>query len=564
MRTLKLLCVTLLTVSLGRGVRLLDTPAANELPAVFDREQSAALFVGVREFPNDPALGEVRYAVDDAIDLAWVFALDPRVGLVTPERVVLAIEGKPQKRKSEERLRQLIARGAVVKKAGKNEIETLLARQASATGSGGVLIVGFATHGFSSDGASYVLASSSVYEQRGTSLPTAKILDIAKDAPRSIVFFDACRERQGTRAAPLPPPFIEGLTETAGQVVFTVSGEYAYENSAARNGAFTAAVIDGLQCKADRDARGFVTVDTLADYAEHRLVGWLRRYRDPFTRNAIRLTTDGESDSMPLASCSLPPRIFTVSPARVEFDEKSITAFDSKGLQLWVHPVNGHVAEARVADLDGDRANEVVASVDGKLAVLRPTGQAWWTGDTDTPHNYAGAGHLVVSKFVIGDLYRKRRRQIVALSMDETGAPSSRLSIFDGDGSVLGGYFHPGRLLDVAIGRATSHHAPKIIVTGVTDALDATVTFCGKCSSVFLLDPKDVEGEAPPYRGKLGFGTQVWYGYLQASSIERLEIIDRNNDGKRDIFIAVPNGGVSLDFDGKIIEAKNAPFGLVK
>jgi len=53
--------------------------------------QSAALFIGVRDYVYDDTLTEVRYAVDDAIDLAYVLAIDRETRLVTPERVVLAL-----------------------------------------------------------------------------------------------------------------------------------------------------------------------------------------------------------------------------------------------------------------------------------------------------------------------------------------------------------------------------------------------------------------------------------------------------------------------------------------
>ena len=63
-------------------------------PGTFHREAAAGLFVGVREFPHDATL-EVPYAVDDAVDLAYRFSLDQRVGLIPPRRVVLAISGSP-------------------------------------------------------------------------------------------------------------------------------------------------------------------------------------------------------------------------------------------------------------------------------------------------------------------------------------------------------------------------------------------------------------------------------------------------------------------------------------
>lgn len=545
MRPWTLLCVTLLAFAVGRGVRVVS-PAAEPVTA-FDRTQSAALFVGVREFPGDRTLSEVRYAVDDAIDLAWVFALDPRVGLVAPEHVVLALSGTPQKEASAERLRQLIRAGAVVKSATRTDIETLLERQASMVGSGGLLVAAFATHGFQSDGAPHVLASSSVFERRETSIPTAKLAAIAARAPRSILFFDSCREsiRPRVRAAAAAPPLFEGLTHSAGQVVFAISGQYTWDNPLARNGAFTDAIIDGLQCRAKTDARGLLTVETLHAYAEKRLLSWIRRHRDPHAHTAVQLTADGAARSMPLALCSpLPPP--AASPVRVAVEGAALIAFDVRNVELWRTTFSGRVGRAEVADLDGDGANETVVLVDSALIVVRSTGERWWSVDA-------------VTAFATGDLFRKKRRQIVALS-------DSRLSIFDADGRLVATYAHPGRLRHVAIAARTSRHAPRIIVTGVNEALYATVNLRGNLSSVFMLDPKNVRGEAPPYLGNLGAGSQLWYGYLHPATepIERLEIVDHDNDGRRDIALSTTNGALYLDFDGRIIEAKNAQFGLVK
>jgi hypothetical protein len=80
-----------------------------------------------------------------------------------------------------------------------------------------------------------------------------------------------------------------------------------------------------------------------------------------------------------------------------------------------------------------------------------------------------------------------------------------------------------------------------------------------------MLDPKKAGGEAPPYRGRQHTGRQVWYGYLSPSDarIERLEILDHDNDGSRDIALRTTRGSVFLNFEGKTIEAKNAQFALV-
>jgi hypothetical protein len=520
MRPWKLLCVVLLAVRAGGGVRV------PEPLSPFDPRQSAALFVGVQEFPGDRTLSEVRYAVDDAIDLAWLFALDPRVSLVPPERVVLAISGKPQKHVSGERLRQLITAGAVVKTATQNDIETLLARQAALVGSGGVLVAAFATHGFQSDGAPHVLASSSVFERRETAIPTAKLAGIAAAAPRSILFFDSCREqmRRGVRAA-IAPPLFEGLTHTAGQVVFAISGLYSWDNPQARNGAFTDTILDGLQCRAKTDAQGLVTVETLHAYTEKRLLTWVRKHRDPHAATAVQLTADGAARAMPLAFCTPPPP--PLSPVRLAVDGASLIAFDLRNQELWRATFESRVTRTELADLDGDGANEVVAAAGGALFVFRPAGERWWSAEA-------------VTAFEIGDFYRRERRQIATLS-------GPLLSVFDADGRLLSVYSHPGPLRHL--------DKPKIIVTAVNETLHETLHLRGPLSTVFMLDPKD-----------LRTGTPFWYGYVHPAgqSIERLEIVDRDNDGHRDIALITSSGTIHLDFDGRIIEAKNAQFGLVK
>jgi hypothetical protein len=79
-----------------------------------------------------------------------------------------------------------------------------------------------------------------------------------------------------------------------------------------------------------------------------------------------------------------------------------------------------------------------------------------------------------------------------------------------------------------------------------------------------MLNPKHVGGEAPPYNGKLHFGSQLWYGcVLSPQKIEGLEIIDHDNDGNRDIALSTTSGRIYLDFDGKVIDARHAQFELV-
>jgi hypothetical protein len=152
----------------GRGV----TPSRprNEVAAQCDREQSAALFVGVRKFQHERTI-DVPFAADDAVDLAYMFAIERRVSLVRRDRVVLALSGKPVKEESQRRLEELRKAGAqIVEAKTQSDILVQLRRQADRAGAGGILIVSLATHGFVSDGVPYVLSASSLIHDRETSL----------------------------------------------------------------------------------------------------------------------------------------------------------------------------------------------------------------------------------------------------------------------------------------------------------------------------------------------------------------------------------------------------------
>lgn len=566
--------VRLQTTNIGkfRGVALLDKGAL-ERPAPFDLAQSAALFVGVREF-DDKTIAKVPYACDDPVDLAYEFAMEPRGRLVRPDRVVLALAGTPRKAESRKRLGALRDAGAVVTGASRDEILEGLRKQSAAAGPGGLLLLSFATHGFSREGTPYVLASNSLLGDPQTALPTTSLFDTAarSRARRSLIFVDACRDRilAGARTGEEPAtaaPVIEAMTDVEGQVVFyaAAAGRYAYDDFGKRNGVFTAAVLEGLQCKASTDARGLVTVDTLQAYVEKRVRSWVEKNRKRAAGGVIQVVMDGETKRMPLSVCKpsgIAGSIFTrhkvSNPDRVARDGSSVEAFGENGASLWRRRLPRRVDHAVVADLDGDGRNEVVAGA-GELFAFNADGKLLWSR--------GGGNGVTVHRFVAGRIFRGKDHQIVALSAGgQRGAPSL-LSIFDGAGRLLSTYSHPGPLRDVQIAALTARHAPKIIVTGANDRLQSVLHVKGSAGSVFMLDPRDVRGEAPPYRGNLGTGTQLWYGAIVPGglTIDRLTITDRNNDGQRDLTLHTSAGDTFyLDFEGQLIgRAPGVHFELI-
>lgn len=545
----------------------------------FNAEQSAALFVGVRAF-HDSNVAEVPFAVDDAIDLAYTFALEPKTTLLKPRHVILALSGAPHKRKTLEHLHALQATGAIVGEATSTDIFVFLRKQAESVGRDGIFIVSFATHGFSSEGVPFLLAESSQLGDRESAIPTTKILDIiaSSNARRSLVLLDACRERvnAATRAGAARlasgAPLIKDMSNVDGQVVLyaAAAGKVAYDDDEAKNGVFTAKVLAGLRCKAERNEHGLVTAGTLSSYVRENVRSWLRKHHpaEDGGSDAIQVSMDGDTSGMPLAVCT-PPReaaraAALPSPARVSVDDAALSVFGDDGRLLWSVRMESRITKAAVADLDGDGVNEIVAAAGSALAAFSASGQPLWTADTNAPPNYdAVNGPLTIRTFTIGNLFRHGTLQVVAVS-DDGRDVVSRLTIYDSDGSFHAGYWHPGRLQQVVIGTRTARTAPKIVVTGVNRDLHSVISARGTVSTVFMLNPKQVGGEAPPYRGKLHFGSQLWYGcVLSPQKIERLEIIDHDNDGNRDIALSTTSGRIYLDFDGKMLEARNAQFELV-
>ena len=115
--------------------------------AGFNRDESAALFVGVRDFTHRE-LSSVPYAADDAVDLAYLFVFDWRSRLVRADRVILALSGDPVKSESRRRLEMLQHAGASVRHADAADIVFFVKRQSALAGKNGILILSLATHGF--------------------------------------------------------------------------------------------------------------------------------------------------------------------------------------------------------------------------------------------------------------------------------------------------------------------------------------------------------------------------------------------------------------------------------
>jgi hypothetical protein len=470
-------------------------PSATSAP--FDPAQSVALFVGVPRFTHDSSLTEVRFAVDDAVDLAYAFTLGANAALVPVKRTVIAISGLPHKKESKVRLDALKAAGAtVVSTTDQPDLLQLLRQQAELGGPNGLFVASFATHGFTSEGVPHLLGRSSLFRDLETTLSTAKIADIVgqSDAARSLLFIDACRDRvnRDARAGSQEPlsaaPLLSAMNKVAGQVIFYAApaGGYAYDDEKRGNGVFTAAVIDSMQCPPGQK-RTYITVRQLADDVEKRVRKWVRINKKSSLLKATQISTEGSTDRMPLALCRAP------SPGFAELTARSLTAVRFEGAMIDALDENGRVLWRNAA---------------------------------------AGA----IRKAIVGKLFHTRTTHVVVISDDERGAASSLLSIYDGTGKRIVTYRHPGPMQYVEIARRTWRHNATIIVS-------ATNADRGAIATLFMLDPARMKRE-------------LWYGAMQPARqrIDRLDITDYDDDGDRDIAISTSAGNIlHLDFEGHLL-----------
>ena len=511
-----------------RGARGVRIPIERGASTSFDPRQSAALFVGVRDFD---AAAEVPYAIDDAVDLAHAFVIAHRSALVPPRRVVLILsKGLPVKPESRARLCALREAGVDVRfQADVDHVRTALREQAARAGRDGVLIVSIAAHGFLHEGNGYILGASSAVRNLSTMLPTTELLETmaSSNAQRSLVFIDACRERMtmGTRSvlasAMTAAPLMQRIAHTRGQAVFYAAapGQWAYDDQEGRNGVFTEAVIAGIDCGAAK-VRGVVTPETLAGFVERYVQAWIRKNRDPDVGSATQWTMDGDVRNMPLSTCD---GVFAGGPDRASCEGPIVCAFSKENELLWQRDAGRTITHAEAVDLDADGWREVVyATRDGITALDDRGGQLW------SAHEPMTLATCLVDEFV----YQQHTKHVVALW---NGEHASRLAAYRPDGKLLGAFDHDRHIDRVVFARPTTRHGPKLVVTA------------GK--TLMLFDSK-----------RLAAGRPVWSGHVVTRSpIESLQIVDGNGDGRSDIAVTTESGAkVFIDFNGHQIRSTSS------
>jgi hypothetical protein len=271
--------------------------------------------VGVRAFSRD-RISEVPFAVDDAVDLAYLFAMELK--LIEPKNVVLALSGEPQKWTSKKRLSELLENEAVRRTATFTDVIDEIGRVSSKVGKDGILVASVATHGFNDQGLDYLVASDSVRARVVTTgVPVSVLFDDVSTAkaPRKLLLLDACREpisndtrnMSPSRAAPqsvMSAELAQAISSASGMAVLsgTTKGGFSYDDREEKNGVFTNAIIEGLGGNAAA-VDGFITIETLASYAQKKVLSWVEKNRPEHrdVSRGISYTIDGGAATMPLA-----------------------------------------------------------------------------------------------------------------------------------------------------------------------------------------------------------------------------------------------------------------------
>ncbi len=382
--------------------------------AGFDSADSCGVFIGINDFVDangtvNDRLMPLRFAVDDAIDLAYAFCFDRDV--VSADRTRLLLSGEPAKESSRDKLIKLVAAGAERQRATQIGIRDSIELAKSRSKQDGLLIVSFASHGITNrEGHSVLLARDSRIDKPDTCLALGGLLDFVSNAKakRRLVLVDACRDRVDRnragddRYAKMYSEFREALKNAVGTVVLgsTVVGGVSFEDAELGNGVFTEFVLRGLSGVAAADPRGLVTVATLADYVDEQVRQFVLEKRADFVDSCTGITIHAEDvrvTDLPLA----------VNPAALEAAiarrEKAASRADILRDALDFEVITGglaqevHDALTAAKGADAERLHERIDQLAVGGRVGREDFVAWWSSD-------AGAAHYLPNRSVDGGL----------------------------------------------------------------------------------------------------------------------------------------------------------------
>ncbi|HZM06233.1 MAG TPA: hypothetical protein VFC44_24800 [Candidatus Saccharimonadales bacterium] len=323
---------------LGAGIHLL---ASEPKPITSDNERgfvampvslagplagNAGVFMGVNDFDAygpPQSLGDLHYAVDDAVALAHLFVME--LGLLPAVDTELCLSGSPTTDQAKSDLAELLEARVRVSGASRNTLLAALQRaRLAAQTSSNILVIALSSHGFG-DAAAEGGGGGDFFVMPADGQPTmlketcvpGKVLEQAiterrSDAPeigtragKRLLFVDACRSVPSMSKFPLPAgideQFLQRLAVAKGQVVVSASAnrEASFEDAKLGHGAFTYFLLEACRGSVEPNSDGVLTLDAAVRWATTNTTDFVRR---TFAREQIpRLNGEFSGEGLPLA-----------------------------------------------------------------------------------------------------------------------------------------------------------------------------------------------------------------------------------------------------------------------
>jgi tetratricopeptide (TPR) repeat protein len=272
---------------------------------------NAGFFVGVNSFTQDTGVSSLSYAVNDAIETAYLFCFELK--LILPNHCFVAISGEPTAASVKEHLEKLRSQGATIKQADRSAIlVTFLQSAAIAKRESDLLVCSFSSHGFEDRGDAYVLPSDGVRQLLADTAVPLKTIETNMQnskAGHRLLLVDACQERVSARGSsagvPTSTAFMRALAAPTGQAKLASCspGEFSFEHASlggVGHGVFTHALLEALRGGARADADNLVHLGDVAEYVSASVVTWTKENSRPEQRPALHCAIDARR--LPLAS----------------------------------------------------------------------------------------------------------------------------------------------------------------------------------------------------------------------------------------------------------------------
>jgi uncharacterized caspase-like protein len=271
--------------------------------AISERDSEISIIAENRHAASEPATVKLRWSgkvkEDEFTIKPKLYVLAIGVSKYEDKSLTLGFAAKDAQDFAESLLKQKggLYRDVVVKvltdeKATKDEIIDGLDWISKETTSKDVAIVFLAGHGINDSGGVYYYlpVNANMDKLRRTGVPFTEVKNtVASLAGKTILFIDTCYAGNIMGARAVAADITRIVNELAsaenGAVVFASSTgkQYSFENTDWENGAFTKAVVEGINGKADYIGKGRITINMLDLYVSERVKELTKGKQTPAT-----------------------------------------------------------------------------------------------------------------------------------------------------------------------------------------------------------------------------------------------------------------------------------------